>query len=226
MPRKKNSSNSGAASPATAAARIPASDTQRLVRAVELARPGGVSWGRRLQQDGSWARGRERYETVKIGLDMDRERHVELLERRVERFFDEGLVGEVRALLRQGIPPEANAFRAIGYREVLGAILRGDDPDAMRETVRRNTRRLAKRQRTWFRTEPDVVWLDAAKEHAVLVQHVVERWREGIAAFICHARELCTCYTPAGVERRMRWMLIRATYRTIFSTRRARIGPR
>jgi tRNA dimethylallyltransferase len=60
---------------------------------------------------------------------------------------------------------------------VLGAITRGEDPDAVRDEVRRNTRRYAKRQRTWFRAEPGVVWLDAAPEAAWLARQIVAHWR-------------------------------------------------
>jgi tRNA dimethylallyltransferase len=157
--------------------RIPAADVQRLVRAIELARGGGASWSDRLRERGTWASGVERHRSLKIGLDLDREEHGERLDARVDRFFEAGLVEEVHGLLRRGIPREANAFKAIGYREVLSAIDRGEEPDGVRDEIRRNTRRYARRQRTWFRAEPGVVWLDAALEAPTLAERIVELWR-------------------------------------------------
>lgn len=157
--------------------RIPAADVQRLVRAIELARGGGASWSERLQERGTWSSGVERYRSLKIGLDLDRERHGERLDARVDRFFEAGLVEEVRGLLQRGLPRDANAFKAIGYREVLAAIDRDEAPDGARDEIRRNTRRYARRQRTWFRSEPGVVWFDAALEVPTVAERVVDLWR-------------------------------------------------
>lgn len=158
-------------------ARIPAGDVQRLMRAIEMVRSDGTAWGDRIRETGSWSESEERYRALKIGLDMERERHQARLAARVDRFFDAGLVAEVRALLRQGVPREANAFKAIGYHEVLRAIDQAEEPHDVREKVRRNTRRYARRQRTWFRSEPGVVWLDAALERGELVARIVELWQ-------------------------------------------------
>jgi tRNA dimethylallyltransferase len=158
--------------------RIPAADVQRLVRAIELASAGGASWSDRLRERGTWSSGAERYRSLKIGLDLDREQHGERLDVRVDRFFDAGLVEEVHGLLQQGVPRETNAFKAIGYREVLHALDHGKEPEKVRDEVRRNTRRYARRQRTWFRAEPGVVWLDAALEAPILAERIVELWRK------------------------------------------------
>jgi tRNA dimethylallyltransferase len=156
--------------------RISAADVQRLVRAIELVH-GGASWTERLRRQGSWTSRAERYPSLKIGLDLDRERHRELLDARVDRFFEAGLVDEIRGLIGQGVPRGANALKAIGYREVLRAIERGEPTDGVRVEIRRNTWRYAKRQRSWFRTEPGVVWLDAEPGSTGLASHVVELWR-------------------------------------------------
>ncbi len=156
--------------------RIAAADVQRTIRALELARAGS-SWSARLREDGTWSAGAERYRALKIGLDLDRERHRERLDSRVDHFFSAGLVAEVETLLAQGLSPRANALKAIGYREVLRALLRGEDPAGVREEVKRNTRRYAKRQRSWFRGEAGVVWLDAAAQRASIVGRIVELWR-------------------------------------------------
>jgi tRNA dimethylallyltransferase len=144
------------------AARVPPGDTQRVVRGLEVALAAGPTWGQRLEAGGTWALAGERYEAMKFGLDLPRELLNERLEARVDGFFAAGLVAEVDRLLAEGVPASANAFKAIGYREVVRARAEGRDPEAERDAIVQATRRYAKRQRTWFRSEPDVAWLDAS----------------------------------------------------------------
>ena len=159
------------------AVRLAPGDTQRVLRAMELALFGEHTWSERLSRDGSWDSGWERYASLKIGLELDRHSLNRRLEDRVDRFFEAGLVREVERLLNEGVPREANAFKAIGYREVLAGLERGLDLPAVVQEVKRNTRRYAKRQRTWFRGEPDVLWLDVAVGLDELAESVVKMWR-------------------------------------------------
>jgi tRNA dimethylallyltransferase len=167
---------------AESAARLSPADTQRVVRAMELALSGGTTWSRRLGDGGTWESGVERYDALKIGLDTDRERLSRRLDARVEQFFEAGLVEEVRGLLDAGVPRSANAFKAIGYREVLGALEERGDLAQVPQEVKKNTRRYAKRQRTWFRKEPGVIWMDAAQDTAALTERVVALWRRHVSA--------------------------------------------
>lgn len=140
---------------AEAARRLGPRDRQRLVRALEVffaTRRGLSEWIRESPF------GPDRYDAIKIGLNMDREVLYRRIDARVERFFAGGLIEEVRGMLAGGSPSSANAFKALGYRECLG-YLAGESP--LDETValtKRNTRRYAKRQLTWFRSEQEVVW--------------------------------------------------------------------
>ena len=84
-------------------------------------------------------------------LERDRQELVERIERRVDQMLAEGLVQEVERLLESGIERNPSAARAIGYRETI-SYLRGDyDLETLRQSISVNTRRLAKKQRTWFR---------------------------------------------------------------------------
>ena len=87
------------------------------------------------------------------------------------------LPGEVERLLASGVPATANAFRGIGYREVLRARVEGLDPETMREEIVAATRRYAKRQRTWFRGEPGLTWLDATQGVEAAATTIVGAWR-------------------------------------------------
>ena len=158
------------------AARLPAGDGQRITRALEGALSGS-HWSRALREEGTWASGSERYPSLKIGLDLDRKAHGLALDARVEGFFAGGLVDEVRGLLASGVPPTANALKAIGYRQIVAGLSQGTALPAIVAEVKQATRRYAKRQRTWFRKEPGVTWLDAGEPKDALVERVVDLWR-------------------------------------------------
>jgi tRNA dimethylallyltransferase len=139
------------------AARLRPGDRQRLVRALEV-----YYTARRGLADliGESPFGPDRFASVKIGLSMARESLYRLIDARVDRFFAEGLVDEVRRLIEGGCAESANAFKALGYRETLRH-LRGEISLAEAVTLtKRNTRRYAKRQGTWFRREQGVVWFE------------------------------------------------------------------
>jgi tRNA dimethylallyltransferase len=103
-----------------------------------------------------------------LAVDLDRELHVARLRARTARMFASGLPDEVRTLWAAGFGPELRPLRSIGYREA-GALLRGElERESAVEATFVATRRYAKRQRTWFRAEPGLRWLDAANPKAVL----------------------------------------------------------
>jgi tRNA dimethylallyltransferase len=167
------------------AARVTSKDAQRIVRALELSFATGETWSRRLVRDGTWASSAERYRAVKFGLDLDRDRLAARLAARVDAFFAGGLAEEVARLMADGVPASANAFKGIGYREVVRALLDRREPKDTREAVVIATRQLAKRQRTWFRKEPGLTWLDEAEGAEVLATRIAAAWlapRQGGAA--------------------------------------------
>lgn len=163
---------------ADSAARVEPKDAQRIVRALELAIPKEDTWSGRLAREGTWSRSGERYRALKFGLDLDRDRLAAHLARRVDAFFEADLPGEVERLLASGVPTTANAFKGIGYAEVLRASAEGRDPAGMRDAIVVATRRYSKRQRTWFRKEPGLVWLDAAVGVEALVSRIAGAWTE------------------------------------------------
>ncbi|QIG41508.1 tRNA (adenosine(37)-N6)-dimethylallyltransferase MiaA [Nocardioides anomalus] len=97
--------------------------------------------------------------TVQIGVDIDRETLDRRIAERVDAMFASGFVDEVRHLLDHGLEQGRTASRAIGYREVI-ALLRGElDETEARERTARATRRFARRQDSWFRKDPRIVWV-------------------------------------------------------------------
>jgi tRNA dimethylallyltransferase len=137
------------------AARLPAGDTQRVLRALEVA----LVTGRPLS---SWIAeqpfGTQGISGVRIGLTLPRSVLYDQIAGRVARMMEAGWRDEVAALLRRGLSADMPAFQAIGYRQLVRYLEgEGSLEQAVAETIR-ETRRFAKRQETWFRKEPDVTW--------------------------------------------------------------------
>lgn len=138
------------------AARIHQGDVQKLVRAVE------VLLATRRPLSAWFADGREALEGFrvrKLGLDPPRAALYERLDERCQRMFDGGLVEEVRRVLAMGYPAESKALEAHGYRQAVQVIAGELGLAEALLYARRNTRRYAKRQWTWFRRDPEVRWL-------------------------------------------------------------------
>jgi tRNA dimethylallyltransferase len=140
---------------AQAAAGIKPNDLKRIVRALEVYEQTGIPISQHQRRHDFAERP---FETVTVGLRMPREELYRTIERRFDSMIEEGLVDEVRGLLARGYELPLST---IGYREI-AAFLRGqislDDAVAQ---AKRATRRLAKRQLTWFRADPEIVWVDA-----------------------------------------------------------------
>lgn len=155
------------ADPETAATLDP-TKSQRLVRMVEVLRATGEPpsvFRRQIV--------RPRYRYLVVVLDWPRETLYARIEARVEAMLAAGLVEENRRLLEAFPQLDAPALRTIGYQEPR-AYLRGElTYEQMVERLKRNSRRYAKRQLTWFRRHPEYVWLDA---RTVTAREVYDRW--------------------------------------------------
>jgi tRNA dimethylallyltransferase len=139
-----------------AADRILPSNGRRLVRALEVIRITGRPFSAALPEPGP-----ERYGAVQIGLDTAPAALDARVDARVDRMFAAGLVDEVRALLPRGLREGRTAARALGYHQVLAALKDGTDPAEAAEPTARATRRFVRRQRSWFRRDHRIHWLDA-----------------------------------------------------------------
>jgi len=139
--------------PATAA-RLPPGDTYRILRALEVVEGSGTP----LSVLAAAHRFADRpYETLKIGLTLPREELYARIEARVEAMLAAGWLAEVEALLRR-YPPDLKPLRALGYRHLV-AYLKGEtDLAEAVAAIKRDTRRYAKRQLTWFRADPEIRW--------------------------------------------------------------------
>lgn len=146
-----------------AAAAIQPGNARRIVRALEAIELTG-SFTAELPE---W-----RYAlapVIQVGLELPREELDERIDRRVTQMWDRGFVAEVEALIGRGLRDGLTASRAIGYRQVL-AMLDGElsEAEARRQTAA-GTRRLARKQLSWFRRDPRIHWFgsDSAAVEAI-----------------------------------------------------------
>ncbi|MFG3713521.1 tRNA (adenosine(37)-N6)-dimethylallyltransferase MiaA [Micromonospora sp. NPDC047730] len=143
------------ADPVAAAGILP-TNGRRIVRALEVIELTGAPFTASLPGPTPY------YPSVQLGVDLDTALLDERIALRVDRMWADGLVAETRELVGRGLPQGRTASRALGYQQVLrflaGEITEGEAHD---ETVRA-TRRFVRRQRSWFRRDQRIHWLDSA----------------------------------------------------------------
>lgn len=145
-----------------AAERLHPADEKRVLRALEVYRETGKTITQHNEETKALP---PRYDAVWIGLNFaDRADLRALIDRRVDRMVEQGLLEEIESLMDAGISREATALQAIGYKEFLG-VLDGTVPleDAVEE-VKLRSRQYAKRQLTWLRRNPAIHWITWEKE--------------------------------------------------------------
>lgn len=139
------------------AAEMDPTKTQRVLRALEVYHGTGKTLSHYYEQQPD-----PPFEYVTVVLNRDRELLYDRINRRVDRMLDEGLLDEVRAVMEiEGVRLDKPPLSTIGYREPI-QYLRGEiSYDEMVRLVKRNTRRYAKRQLTWFRRYDEYHWQQA-----------------------------------------------------------------
>ena len=142
--------------PAAAAAILPGNG-RRIVRALEVIALTGQPFSAGLPSYDS------DYDAVQIGLDCDDATLDARVDARVDRMFAAGLVDEVRRLEGAGLRAGRTAARALGYQQVLAMLDGRCTQSEAREETKRATRRFVRRQRSWFRRDPRIHWVGAAR---------------------------------------------------------------
>jgi tRNA dimethylallyltransferase len=145
------------------AARLHPHDRVKIIRALEVYRLSG----RPLSE----AHGQHRFEEstfrpLVIGLLRERDVLYERIEARVEAQLQKGLLRETRRLLEMGYPRQLGSMKGLGYRQIAGHLSGEYDYDEAVRRLKRDTRRFAKRQLTWFRREPGVRWLSIGESES------------------------------------------------------------
>jgi tRNA dimethylallyltransferase len=160
-----------------AAARIHPRDAVRAVRGVEVALATGVPLSR-WQDEHRFADAP--YDALTIGLARPTAELEARIAARAAAMLAAGFLDEVRALAAAGLGPAAPGLAAVGYREMLACVAgRTSVDEAVAATVLA-TRRFAKRQRTWFRREPEVHWRHPERDRARIAEEVARFLADGV----------------------------------------------
>jgi tRNA dimethylallyltransferase len=162
-----------------AAARIERNDTRRVVRAIEVR----MKSRERISYLQKMCTKPLPYEFIKIGLTRDRKELYPMIEERVERMIEAGLLQEVERL--QFMNPGRTPLQAIGYKEFIRHLKGEVTLQEAVDLVKRNTRRYAKRQFSWFRKEEGILWIDITGLHArsevfSVVENMLQRQHPGL----------------------------------------------
>jgi tRNA dimethylallyltransferase len=140
----------------SSAARIHPNDKNKSMRALEVRLLEGTPLSSMFERGRTALEG---FHPIKIGLDPPRDLLYAKLNERAGKMFTEGLIDEARRLLLAGVPPEAKPFESLGYKQALQLLQGRITMEQAIESTQQETRRYAKRQRTWFRKEPGVHWI-------------------------------------------------------------------
>jgi len=139
------------------AERIHPNDRYRILRGLEVYE----TTGKKISE---YQRGHgfadEPFNALKIGICTDRAVLYERINRRVEAMIAEGLIEEVGNLLNMGYSSSLNSMQSIGYRHLAEVLEKSVPIDEAVATMKQDTRRYAKRQLTWFRADPQVIWTE------------------------------------------------------------------
>lgn len=149
------------------AGRIHPHDRVRILRALEIIHLSKKTLSTTLRMH---AFSERPFRTLKICLQMAREQLYHRINERCLRMIEEGLLRETEDLLRKGFDPDLKPMKSLGYRHMV-RFLEGDwDYSTAIRELQTDTRRYAKRQLTWFRADPELVWLSAEDEEGMAVR--------------------------------------------------------
>ncbi|NMB27126.1 MAG: tRNA (adenosine(37)-N6)-dimethylallyltransferase MiaA [Tissierellia bacterium] len=149
---------------AVSANRININDRQRIIRALEIYHETGKPMS---YYNKNFRKETDKYNLTMIGLTMDRAKLYSRINRRVDLMLEEGLIDEVRKLMDMGYGKDLVSMQGIGYKEIISYLEGETKLDETIEMLKRNTRRYAKRQLTWFRRDNRIKWIDINKYDSI-----------------------------------------------------------
>jgi len=146
-----------------AASRIHPNDLRRTIRALEIFRGGGPASARRREHGFA----DRPFRVLHLAIDPGREVLNQRIDERCREMLDAGLLQEVRGLRERGYGPELRPLQSIGYRHLAGVVDGHETLEMALESMQRDTRGFARRQRTWLRGVPDLQWCDPADRERI-----------------------------------------------------------
>jgi tRNA dimethylallyltransferase len=159
-----------------AAARIHRGDTFRIIRALEVYTQSSMPISL-LQEEHGFKEAP--YRLLKIGLLWDREELYSRIEARVDQMMAAGWPEEVQSLLQRGYSRDLKAMKALGYRHLTAHLYGESSFKEAVDLIKRDTRRFAKRQMTWFRADKEIRWVTPSAENVTLLEKGIEEFIQG-----------------------------------------------
>lgn len=161
------------------AARLHPSDQKRIIRAMEVYLETGMTiteHNRKTQEIPP------KYQPIRFALtDRQRQTLYDRIDRRVDAMLEAGLMEEIQGLLARDIPEKCTAMQAIGYKEFVAALHGESTLEEAAQQVKQSSRRYAKRQLTWFRRNPENIWL--IREDGQTSMEILESARQYLRDF-------------------------------------------
>ncbi len=141
------------------AEKLHVNDIRRVIRAIEVFETTGTPISQQKQEEQSGP-----FDILPLAIDIPRPVLYERLEKRVHQMMRDGLLKEVKALLAEGVTPQMQSMQGIGYKELVPVAQKTVKVDDAVWQIILNTRHYAKRQGTWLRNEPKVIWMSETGE--------------------------------------------------------------
>lgn len=161
------------------ASRLHPNDKKRVVRALEVYRLTGRPFSEVNGDFASVQQHEDAYRSLRIGLNTERTVLYERIGRRADAMIDNGLQQEAFAFFKRGLTPQnCRALQSIGYAQLYDVFIGACTLNEAIDRLKLDTRHFAKRQITWFKRDPNTVWLDpTALSEDALIRKITELWK-------------------------------------------------
>lgn len=141
---------------------------QRVTRALEVC----IGTGQPYSSFKTNSQKKRNFRSIKVGLNGDREKIYDRINLRVDLMIEKGLINEAKALYKH---KELNALQTVGYRELFAHFDGEITKEFAIEEIKKNTRRFAKRQLTWFRKDQEILWFDFQSDRKEIIQSIAAK---------------------------------------------------
>jgi len=158
-------------------------DRKRIIRAMEIFEATGKAMS---EHNKDFRVPNKDYNLVMVGLNMDRQKLYNRINRRVDKMIEEGLIDEVKGILEKGYNKALVSMQGIGYKEIVMYLDGSISLDKSIELIKQGTRNYAKRQLTWFKRDNRIKWIDIDEfsDHMDIAQFIIDYTKEKIKIHI------------------------------------------